>query len=123
MPPPAKRADWQAPQWSRPASLVHLRRAAELAGRRHQRVVQQPAVLQVFEQRREPLIERRQAHRAAEQIVTRLRTVDAEPEWLSHTFDTMPFGKMYIHEIVTSPTPASTSRRASRKLSPYSLRP
>ena len=43
--------------------------------------------------------------------------------WLSHTLATFPPFWMYIQLIVTSRTPASTSRRASSRLSPYSFRP
>src|SRR5262249_2085269 len=59
------------------AVLVDRRRAAELAHRGDQRLVGQAAVVQVFQQRRVPLVKTLAADGAAQQVEARLRAVDA----------------------------------------------
>ena len=52
-PPPARATEKTWPQWSRPPARVDLRRPAELAHPDHQRLVQQAALVQVFQQGRD----------------------------------------------------------------------
>ena len=51
MPPPASTTQNTFGQWSRPAVVVDLRRAAELDGHHHERRVEQPALVEVADQR------------------------------------------------------------------------
>ena len=50
VPPPANRTDMALDQWSRPASLLILRRPAELAEGDDQRRVEQAALVEVLDQ-------------------------------------------------------------------------
>ena len=60
MPPPASRAQRDLRPVVAAAVLVDLRRAAELAPDHHRHVLVQPALVQVFDQRGQALIEHRQ---------------------------------------------------------------
>ena len=62
MPAPARAKLNTCPQWSRPPNGVDLGRAAEFGDGHHQRLVQQPALVQVFDQGRKTDVEHRAKH-------------------------------------------------------------
>ena len=61
VPPPANSTDMALDQWSRPASLLILRRAAKFAQGDHQRRLEQAAVIEVVDECRDGLVPARQA--------------------------------------------------------------
>ena len=95
--------------------LAELRRAAELADRDDQRRLQQAAVVQVFDERRERPVERR-----AEQRPSAWRSC---PGACPSRCSTPSIFVSSCQLTVTSETPASTSRRASSRLWPTVVRP
>jgi hypothetical protein len=85
----------------------------------HERVVEQAALAQIFEQSGIGLVERRDAillpeHRAYPVMLPS----PPVPPWLSQTLAMRPVGMKYIQMTETRPTPASTRRRSGSLLAP-----
>jgi hypothetical protein len=113
-PPPASADREHVPPVVPPGPGVELRRPPELRQHHHERVVQQPAVGEVVEQRAIGPVGGRGEHRLQPLRLLRVRV----PARGVHRL-VRPAEPVHVDQL----TPASTSRRASRQLCPNCVRP